>query len=334
MPGEVSQLKAVSTDGISRPKSPFDRLKTLELIESDNLDQVKSKLELRKLAAEAEKSELERDQLRDGVSKTVENASFDQAALERRKLEAETEKSELERDQLRAEYHDENAMRNKVVRQEADKLRLDIQNARLSPLLEIAKAIIPAVSIIVSIYLAGKSLEYQRDKDQAAAISQQLASFNKEMMPSKDAPAGSELKALFDEPRHKAQQKVAIAALRSLGKHAIPSLVANLSIEEYSTDAHSSLQTAILELYAIAELRPAILQELVSSIRSAARRKSASSNELDPALARYLKLTRECLRQIENSDAALFREWWPRATALLADIRQHLPVTEIDEAFQ
>src|SRR5262245_55838671 len=221
-------------------------------------------LELSKLSAEREKIEPEVAQLREGA--------LDAAEL-RRKIEIEKEKNELE----------------------LQKLRDDVGNARWARYFEFAKAFVPAGTIIASVWVAAISVQYQRDKDRSVEVSQQLVHFQNQITATHETPDKT-----FEPDL--AKQRNAIAAILVLGKDAIPSLLVNLDLD-HDRAILDSLHQAILTLNENPILRQTILNELMSSIRSAALRHHVSH------LESYVDLWRDCVRQYErDKDNKMLRQ--------------------------
>jgi len=239
----------------------------------------KAALELSKLSAEREKIELEVAQMRDGALSAVDL---------REKLENEKEKSGLE---LR-------------------RLRNEVGNAKYSQYLELIKAFVPAGTIIASIWVAGYSLNYQRERDRSVEVSQQLLHFQ-------DHIAATLTRNDKSTAPDVAKQRNAIAAIRSLRKDAIPSLLANLDLD-HEEQIKAALSSAILELNDNPSLRQTILRELASSIKYAALQGNL------PHLASYLALWRDCLREYERNDRKMLRHATALGNQLVADLRPEI----------
>ena len=226
----------------------------------------------------------------------VELDAASRSKMEFDKLSAEREKTNLESSKLRAELlaltdQQEKAQAEKSkLRVEIQKLRDDIKYAGFSRLINLAQATVPAISIFASVLVAANSLEYQRQKDRSAEIAQQLFQFNGQIV----------------DPTAKFKQRNAIAAVLSLREHSIPSLLANLEFE-YPLDVQAALEVAILQLNEDQALRPIILDQLLTSIRSVTLRRLVRDNDIDiPNLTRYLRLWRECMLQVKNHDIELY----------------------------
>src|SRR5215475_4510697 len=235
-------------------------------------------LELSKLSAEREKIEPEVAQLREGAA---------DAAELRRKIEIEKEKNELE----------------------LQKLRDDVGNARWARYFELAKAFVPAGTIIASVWAAAISIQYQRDKDRSVEVSQQLVHFQNQITATHDKTNEPDL----------AKQRNAIAAILSLREHAIPSLLANLDLDHDNTAILESLHQAILALNKDPTLRQPILDELMNSISSAALRHHL------PHLKRYIALWHDCVRQYErDKDSKMVRQATFLGNQLALDLKQEV----------
>jgi hypothetical protein len=241
-------------------------------------------LELSKLSAERQKIELEVAQLREGA--------LDVAEL-RRKTEIEREKNELE----------------------LQKLRNDVGDARWSRYFEFAKAFVPAGTIIASVLVAANSLQYQRNKDRSVEVSQQLVHFQNQIT------ATHETSDKTFEP-DLAKQRNAIAAILSLGEHAIPSLLANLDLD-HDTAILGALHQAILALNEEPTLRQKILNGLMTSIKYAALQPDFSS------LERYIKLWRDCVRQYErDKDNKMVRQATSLGNQIATDLKHEFQSTD------
>jgi hypothetical protein len=217
------------------------------------------------------------------VSQSRENLELSKLLAERDKIALEASQLQgaaLRSDELRAKKEDEAAKRLFELR----KLRHEAKNARWSPYFEFGKVFVSALAIAASIYGAGLSIAAQQNKDRAAEISQQLLKFNENILDKKDAN----------------KQRQAISAVRSLGAHAIPSLITNLDLG-YSELILAALRTAILRLNEDQGLRPAISQEILSAVHYVAIRRLADDQEIDiDNLERYVQLWRDCLRYYET----------------------------------
>jgi hypothetical protein len=230
-------------------------------------------LELSKLAAEREKIEFELAQLRDGA--------LDVAEL-RRKITVEKEKNDLE----------------------LQKLRSEVADARWSQYFEFAKAFVPAGTIIASIWVAGTSIQYQRDKDRSVEVSQQLVHFQNQITATHNETKEPDL----------AKRRNAIAAILPLRKDAIPSLFVNLDLD-HDTAILKPLHQAILNLNNDPTLRQTVLNELMNSIKHAALWPYLTN------LDRYIALWHDCLRQYESGkDKTMFRQATSLGNQLVADL--------------
>jgi hypothetical protein len=226
-----------------------------------------------------------------GMSRSVNNSS-EMSSPELAKLNVEREKLELEVAQLRAIALGPEDQRTKAQNErekdllELQKLRQEVEleskNARLSQLFEIAKVIVPALSIFGSVWIGTRTLQYQHDKDRATAVSEQLNHF-RENITSGDIP----------------KQRNAIAAVRTLREDAIPSLLTNIDL--YHGDIVEPLKQAVLKLNEERELRNTILSELLSYIKYTALRRDI------PHLEYFVALWHKCLDEYKRTDTSFYR---------------------------
>jgi hypothetical protein len=240
------------------------------------------------------------------------HTSASREALELSKLSAEREKIELEVAQLREGALDVAELRRKIEIEkeknelELQKLRNDVGDARWSRYFEFAKAFVPAGTIIASVWVAANSLQYQRDKDRSVEVSQQLVHFQNQITATHDKTNEPDL----------AKQRNAIAAILSLGEHAIPSLLANLDLD-HDTAILGPLHQAILAFNEDPTLRQKILTELMNSIKIAALQPDLSH------LERYIGLWRDCVRQYKrDKDNKMVRQATSLGNQLATDLKQ------------
>jgi hypothetical protein len=244
--------------------------------------------------------------------------SSSRETLELSKLNIERDKLELELAQLRALALGPEEQRTKAQNDrekdglELQKLRHEVEqearNARTSQYFEIAKVIVPALSIIGSVWAATSSLNYQHNKDRTILVSEQLSHFQENIT----APDIN-------------KQRNAIAAVRTLGEDAIPSLLANIDLN-HPPDIIRALQQAVLELNEAPNLRNVILVGLLSSIKHTALRRDI------PHLDYYLELWRKCIEQYKSADAALFQQAVSSGNKLVKDLRQEIEATDTRKA--
>jgi hypothetical protein len=235
-------------------------------------------------------------------------------ALELSKLSAEREKIEPEVAQLREGAADAAELRRKLEIEkeknelELQKLRNDVGNARRSRSFEFAKAFVPAGTIIASVWVAAYNIQYQRGKDRSVEVSQQLVHFQNQITATHDKTNEPDL----------AKQRNAIAAILSLGEHAIPSLLANLDLD-HDDAILGPLHQAILALNQERTLRQAILTELMNSIRYPALKPAL------PNLERYVALWQDCVRQYESDkDTKMVRQAMSSGNQLAMDLKQEM----------
>ena len=288
----------------SRPKRRRDNTATAPQL----CDEAGKQPEVQRLSAELEKLTLETAKLR------ADSGALARQWQELRKLAAEAGKAELERDRLRIELNDRSAnTANDTTkrRQEAEKLALDIRNAQRTPNIEIAKAVVPALGLVVSVVIGLLTLSVQREKDQAAARATQLSTFSKDM--TEPSPA---------------KQKIAVAGVVSIGPEAVPVLVATIdTVQDYSVKA--ALHAAVLSLYKDANSRPAILQEVSNWVRLVAERRLELGQVDATNLEEYLKLLRQCLNQIPANDHQL-HEWPARSELLVNSLKENINKRALD----
>lgn len=278
-------------------------------------DAEKRDLEVAKLLADTRKSEIERDRLEYAAEQERASAEIRRAKERQdlRKAEADADKSERERDRLVAEAEELSARRRKAATEQA-KLDLDARNARWSPWFETAKAIVPALSIVASVLLAMATLDAQhvkdsrqRDLEQAIAVTKQVSEFNVQM----------------SNPDGKVKQ-IAVGAVRSLGGHAVPTLLANLDVDQ-ATQVHSAIAAAVADISTDPKVREQVLAALLDSIKSVSLRRLGRDKSVDsPNLARYLILWNEAIGRFKEVDPIGAKPWSDRADQLLAGLKAQI----------
>jgi hypothetical protein len=197
------------------------------------------------------------------------------------------QKNELERDDL-----------------ELQKLRQEVEfgarNARYFPYFEFAKVVVPALSIIGSVWAATSSLNYQHNKDRSTLISEQLFHFQENITTSDIN-----------------KQRNAIAAVRALREGSVNSLLANIDLN-HPPEVIRALQQAILELNEASDLHTPILAELLLSIRHTALRRDI------PHLDYYLDLWSKCVAQYKNADPPIYQQAITSGNRLAKELRQEI----------
>ncbi len=236
---------------------------------------LREEVELSKLSIERDKLKLELTQLEGGALS---------AAQLKERVKNDRKKSALELRRLQRE----NREAGEKGRLELRKLRSEARNTSWSQWFELGKVCVPAISILASVWVAFNSIHYQRDKDRSVEVSQQLVHFQDRITATSS-----------DNQPDRIKQRNAIAAVRSLGKDAIPSLLANMDLG-HGEEIWPALEAAILELNEQTSLREQIRRQVLSSIKYVALRPNI------PHLKRHVALWRECLRQYETDDKLFF----------------------------
>jgi hypothetical protein len=247
-------------------------------------------------------------------------ASTSREALELSKLSAEREKIELEVAQMRDSALNSDDLRGKIKNEkernelELQKLQNELGTATRSQYFEFAKAFLPAGTIVASIWVAANSINYQRDKDRSVEVSQQLVHFQNQITATQNQTTAPDL----------FKQRNAIAAIRSLRKDAVPSLLANLDLD-HDISVLMALHGAILELNEDPPLQQLILSELGNSIKYSALRPNL------PHLERYLTLWRDCLRQYARDDKKMLRQAASLGNQLFLDLKREMQSKNWDQ---
>jgi hypothetical protein len=316
---------------------------------NDNASPSRDAAELSKILKERDKISIELGQLQ-GAALSPEELQIKKdrllshdapelarASAERDKLKLELSQlkgGSLGRDELRAKKENEAETRIR----ELQKLCHEAKNARWSPYFELGKVVVPALAIAVSIYSSAQSIgyqqqkdreaaqyqqqkdreaaQYQRNRDRAVEVSQQLVHFQNQItatIATKETIKPDILK-----------QRNAIAAVRSLGKDAVPSLLANLDLNHHP-EIFDALRSAIQELNEDATLREMILRELLSSMKNAASQLNL------PRLERYLVLWHAYLRRCQEVDSAMFEQATSKGNQLALDLKQQVQSKKLDQ---
>ena len=263
--------------------------------------QTRDVLALSKLSLEL--NQLEADALSPEELRAKRQDEREKAALELKKLRRddayEQEKAEIELQKLRRDATSEQEKSDLELR----KLREETRNARRSQYIEFYKVVVPAISIVATVAVAAIGLAYQRDKDRSVDVSKQLVDFQNQIVTN-------DVK----------KQRNAIAAVRSLRKDAIPSLLANLDVSHH-TEIVLAVQAAVLELNEEPALQQTILRELLSSIKYVTLRKNLAN------LDNYLALWVECLRQYKKNQN-LFNSAVASADQLATDLSREVELKD------
>ena len=254
----------------------------------------KNFLDLQKLrrqdVSEQEKSALELKKLRREDTNGDEKNALDLQKLRRQDV-YEEEKNELELKKLRRD--ETNGAEKSAL--ELQKLRDEAKNAHGSRTFEFLKVAVPALAIAGSLYASAINIGYQQSKDRATEISAQLVQFNDKII----------------DKGNRNKQRNAIATVRSLGVHAIPSLVANFDLD-YSAEILAALKAAILQLNENPDLQAPISQELLSAIKYVVVRGLPRDQKADVArdqkidvdgVQQYVELWLDCLRAYRVTQA-------------------------------
>jgi hypothetical protein len=302
---------AVSSGVIEEPSMPGH----VNAIGNGRVAQTRDALELSKLSLEL--NQLEADVLSPDELRTKKQHEREKSLLELNKLHRddayEQQKNEIELQRLkreaiiageRHEYELEKLRRDTANEQEKSdlemrKLREETRNARRSQYFEFCKVVVPAVSIVATVAVAAHSLTYQRDKDRSVEVSKQLVDFQNQIV--------------TDDIK---KQRNAIAAVRSLRKDAIPSLLANLDVS-HNDEMLLAVQAAVLELNEDPALQQTILREVLNSIKYVALRPNLAHME------NYLALWAECLRQYQRNPE-LFQRAVASAEQLATDLNREI----------
>jgi hypothetical protein len=263
---------ARSRDALELSKSARERAQLEGEILS--LDELRTKKQ-----EEREKSSLELKKLRwDAVYEQEKNQ------LELQKLQRESALDEARNEYERRKLHRDIASEEEKSDLEMRKLRDETKNARRSQYFEFCKVVVPALSIIASVVVAANSIEYQRDKDRSVDVFKQLVQFQEQI-------TSADIK----------KQRNGVAAIRSLRRDAIPSLIANLDLD-HKHEILMATQAAILELNEDRALQEAIMRELLTAMKHVVLRPNLAHLEY------YLSLWSECLRQYKALNPGLFQQ--------------------------
>jgi hypothetical protein len=296
----------------------------------DNVSR-KEALELSKLLAERNKAALETEQLAGVALSRKELRARKKRLLAREiaelsKTSTDRDKAELELAQLRAAalssqelqvQRNEDAERRSL---ELQKLRRDTKNGRWSPWFEFGKVVVPAGAIAASIYLGALNISSQqerdqlagrnqRDRDRSVETSQQLVHFQNQMTATIEQPDKSKKPDI-------AKQRNAIAVVRSLRKDAIPSLLANLELDQ-DPQVWQALDVALLELNDDPETRLVVRSQLINSIKSALTIETPDISALD----RYVILWQACLDQYRKANREFYLDSVSRGNELAEELK-------------